>query len=359
MAELLLAEARVLLADPARAILAMAARFEDHARVARTPSCTVLESPRFGRMELKADGGHLVVACTCETASALAFAKMAAADAIERAAVADCPPFSWSGALSGSRALPFFREMTVVSAAPVTPHMRRVVLAGDAAHFASDSLHVRVLIPPAGRAPVWPHADPTGRMVWPKAPDALTPRVYTVRHVDTSRGEIAIDVVLHAGAATPGADWARGARPGDRVGLLGPGGAPFVPAGFTILAGDETALPAIARILENLPAGVRAVVRVEVEGAPDIQPLRSRAALDVDWLCRNGRPAGTTPLIEDAVRAISMPEDGSDVRVFAGCEQSAARRLRTYLTRDAGLDKGRLSVAAYWRLGHQGVDIGE
>lgn len=262
-------------------------------------------------------------------------------------------------ARAGSRVLPFFREMTVARAHPVTPRMRRVVLAGDAVHFDAASLHVRVLIPPAGRPPVWPHADEAGRMVWPKGGDTLVPRVYTVRALDRARGEIALDVALHDGAATPGADWARGARPGDKVGLLGPGGAPFLPAAFTLFAGDETALPAIARMLEGLPATARAVVRIEVEDAGEEQPLRSRAALDVRWLHRSGAQAGASELIEAAVRAVELPRDHASVRVFAGCEQAAARRLRAYLTREAGLDKGRMSVAAYWRLGHEGVDIGE
>lgn len=359
MDDLLKAEARVPVGDPAAAIAAIATRLADRAAVEWTPAGAVLDSPRFGRMALAADGGLLVIACACATPSALSHAKMAAADAIARHAGPDHPAFAWTGADAGSRVLPFFREMTVASAHPVTPRMRRVVLAGDAAHFDAASLHMRVLIPPAGRPPVWPHADEAGRMVWPKGADALVPRIYTVRALDRARGEIALDVALHDGASTPGADWARGARPGDRVGLLGPGGAPFVPAAFNLFAGDETALPAIARMLEALPADTRAVARIEVEDAGEEQPLRSPAALDLRWLHRSGAPAGTSGLIEAAVRAVTIPPDPSGVRVFAGCEQATARRLRAHLVREAGLDKSRMSIAAYWRLGHEGVDIGE
>lgn len=363
MADTLKSEARVILADPGAAVAAFAARFSDHARLERAPAGTVIESPRFGRMDLSAEAGVLVIACASPTPSALAYARMAAADVLdgilERVAPPDRPRLAWTGAAAGAGALPFFREMTIVEAHAITPRMRRVVLAGDAAHFDTGALHARVLIPPAGRPPVWPHADEAGRMVWPTGADALVARVYTVRSVDRAGGTIAIDVVQHAGTRTPGADWARGVLPGDRVGLLGPGGAPFVPGDFNLFAGDETALPAIARMLERLPPQARAVACIEVADAGEEQALPSPAALDLRWLHRAGAPAGTTGLIEAAVAAVALPADGAGIRVFAGCEQATARRLRAHLTRTAGLPKDRLSIAAYWRLGHEGVDIGE
>ncbi|MEP9349428.1 siderophore-interacting protein [Xanthobacter sp. KR7-225] len=363
MAELMEAEARVPLTDPEAALAALADRFAGDAEVVRTAAGAVVASPRFGRLSLATKSGVLVIACACPTASALAYAKMATADALARIPGA-APAFAWTGAGAGGGAPAFFRELAVVRAHPVTPRMRRVVLAGDAAHFDAAALHVRVLIPPPGRAPVWPRADAMGRLVWPQGADALVPRVYTVRAVDRARGEIAIDVALHDGAATPGADWARNARPGARVGLLGPGGAPFVPAAVNLFAGDETALPAIARMLEALPARigtVRVEARcvIEVADAAEEQPLRSPAALAVRWLHRGGAPAGTTDLIEAGLRGEAFPTDRSKMKVFAGCEQALARRLRTHLLQDRGLHKSQIAVAAYWRRGHEGVDISD
>lgn len=361
MPELLHAEARIPLADPAAAVAAFAARFADQADVAHTPDGATVESPRLGRLALSAAPGVLVISCTCPTASALSFAKMAAADALLPLAGGTQAAFAWTGAGAGGGPLPFFRELKVARAFDVTPGMRRIVLAGDAAHYDTASLHVRVLIPPPGRAPVWPHADAMGRMVWPQGADALVPRVYTVREVDPARGEIAIDVALHAGPDAPtgpGAAWARAALPGARVGLLGPGGAPFVPGAFNLLAGDETALPAIARILARLPAEARALALIEVADAREEQALRSPAALEVRWLHRGGAPAGTTQAIEAAVAAVALPTDMQTIRVFAGCEQAAARRLRAFLAA-RGLDKRQIQVAAYWRRGHEGVDIGD
>jgi NADPH-dependent ferric siderophore reductase len=246
--------------------------------------------------------------------------------------------------------------MTVRGASQVTPRMRRVVLAGDAAHFAQGGLHVRVLIAPPGRAPVYPHAGADGRIVWPAGEDALAPRVYTVRSVDVDRGEIAIDVVLHEGSA-PGSDWAMRAAAGERVGLLGPGGAGLAIAERYIIAGDETALPAIARMLEALPAEAKAVVRIEVADAAEEQPLPTSADVDLAWLHRGGAAAGTTALLDEAVRAIPWRDAGTSVFAWAGAEQATARRLRAYFTKERGLAPAQRSIAAYWRRGHEGVDV--
>ncbi|WP_454918342.1 DUF2218 domain-containing protein [Xanthobacter sediminis] len=354
MADLLHAEARVPLADPAAVLAALAGRFADHAEVTPCAEGTQVAHDRFGTVVLTAEADALLLRCASPTAAALSFAKMAAAEALA-ALAPERPTFTWRGD-GGEAGLPFFREMAVADAFAVTPLMRRVVLKGDAAHFAAGGLHVRLLIPPRGRAPVWPRAGVDGRMVWPEGPDALVARVYTVRAVDRDRGEVAIDVALHDG---PGARWACAAAPGDTVGLLGPGGATPAPAPWQLYAGDETALPAIARLLEALPAAARAVVRIEVAGPAEAQELPSPASVDLRWLYRAGAPAGTTTLLDDALAAVDFPGDAANVRVFAGCEQATARRLRAQMLRRAGLDRTRCAIAAYWRLGHAGVDVGD
>lgn len=357
MADALVAHARLRIAEPRQAIAALGIHFSGHAAVVETPRGAVLEAPRFGRLTLSADGPYLLAECESPNASALAFLKMYTAEGLCQKLGAAAAGLRWSG--DGVGTLPFFREMRVVRTEAVTPLVRRVVLCGDAAHFASSGgLHVRVLIPPAGRDPVWPVAGGDGRMVWPKDGDALIPRVYTVRRVDLERGEIAIDVVLHAGASTPGADWARGARAGDMVGLLGPGGAAPEPAPWMLLAGDETALPAIARVLETLPRETQAVVRVEVQDQAEIQALPSPAGLDLRYLLRGPAEPGCAALLETAVCDIMLPANPADIRVFVACEQAEARRIRGRLAA-AGLGKDRSMVAAYWRRGHAGVDIGE
>lgn len=347
--------ARLTVTDPPALIRALGAHFADHASVTPTETGAVLEAEKFGRLTLCAEGDTLTAECESPTESALAFLKMYTAEGLIEHAGGEASGLAWSGETAG--VLPFFREMRVARTEAVTPLMRRVVLAGDAGHFqASDALHVRVLIPPAGRAPVWPHAGADGRIIWPPAPDALVPRVYTVRRVDLARSEIAIDVVLHGGASTPGADWARGAAPGDVVGLLGPGGAAPAPAPVMLLAGDETALPAIARCLETLPAGTHAIVRLEVQDEQEIQPLPSPATLDLRYLLRGTAEPGCSSLLDAAIAELDLAPHLGTLRAFVACEQAEARRIRARLAA-AGVPKDRRLVAAYWRRGHAGVDI--
>lgn len=354
------AETRIAHAAPGWLLERLCADLDEQMIRARTDTGVLVEG-WFGRINLSLDAADaLRVRGASPGEDTLSVLRMFVAERIHTVMGAEAPSFVWHGDGAGSRALPYFREMRVVRAFQVTPLMRRVVLAGDAAHYAGPGLHVRVLIPRAGRTPIWPHAAPDGRMVWPSGEDALVPRVYTVREVDVARGEIAIDVVLHDGASTPGADWARGVRPGDPVGLLGPGGAGLPLASWHLIAGDETALPAIARMVASLPAGVQAVVRIEVAGEAERQPLTSAARLDVEWLHRDGAAPGTTNLLEQAVQKVARPlVDPEDCHVWAACEQRATRRLRTYATGALGIRKSRCAIAAYWRLGHQGVDVGE
>ncbi len=357
MPEQLEARASVPMAQPASIIAALNGRFADYAEVSAQHEGAQIAHARFGRIALQAQAQSLELVCTAPTSTALSLGKMAMAEALADLMGADAPAFVWSGADAGARALPFFREMEVVRAWNITPLMRRVVLRGDAAHFSGPGLHVRVLIPPKGRAPVWPHADEGGRMVLPKGADALIARIYTVRAFDLERGEVMIDVALHEGHATPGATWARVAQAGDCVGLLGPGGGAPEPAPWQLFLGDETALPVIARLLETLPEEVHAVVRIEVANAAEEQPLPTRARLDLKWLHRADAEAGTTSLLEDAMQQVHFPQDLAGVRLFAGCEQAIARRLRNRAIKTIGIEKKHASIAAYWRLGHEGVDV--
>lgn len=147
--------------------------------------------------------------------------------------------------------------------------------------FVEGGLHARLLIPPKGREPVWPHTEPDGRLHWPKGNDALTIRAYTIRSINLDRGEMNIDFVVHEGDDVPGATWALTARPGDPAGLIGPGGGGVPAARKLILAGDETALPAIARIAASVPADAELRILLEVADKQEEQPLTSSASMDV------------------------------------------------------------------------------
>ncbi len=230
-----------------------------------------------------------------------------------------------------------------------TPHLVRVVLGGDGlAGFDpqfSDS-YVKLLLPPAGA----PYAAPFDvEEVQRTQPPELWPstRTYTVREWDPAAGELTLDLVVH-GDEGRAASWARAARPGDVVHLLGPGGAytPSADADWHLLVGDETALPAIAASLARLPAGARAQVFVEVADAAEEQPLPVPPGVQLEWVHRAGAPG--TALVA-AVCAADLP--AGSVHVFVHGEAGCVRELRRFLRADRVVPRELFSVSGYWRQG--------
>jgi NADPH-dependent ferric siderophore reductase len=144
------------------------------------------------------------------------------------------------------------------------------------------------------------------------------------------------------------------ARPGDIVGITGPGGGETPAADWYLLAGDETAVPAISRILADLPASAQAVVRIEVADAAEEQPLASAANVDLAWLHRGEAAPGTSPLLEETVRGIAIPDDGRRVFAWAACEHRTFRAIRKFMRGERGLTRDQHMVAAYWRRGFDG-----
>lgn len=356
-APLLRARARVPLPDPDAMLHRLCEHFVAHGVVTRRERGGRIEN-QFGHAELELEAGALRIEAAGVDRTALYVVKMALAEHIFEMADGEPPAFQWTGDADAEAGIPFFREMTVRGARNVTRSMRRVTLAGaDVEHFASGGLHARVLMPPAGREPRWPIAAADGRVIWPKGKDELTGRVYTIRRVDPERGELDIDVVLHDDPGAPGSNWAATAAPGDRVGLMGPGGGEIVTADWYLLAGDETALPVIARIAESLPPTAKATALIEVEAAADEQPLTSAADIETTWLHRGDAAPGTTRLLETAIRDVTWPAPGVAAYALVGCEQAAARSIRILLRKERGMGKKESLVAAYWRRGTSGGEV--
>lgn len=216
----------------------------------------------------------------------------------------------------------------MLRAEPLTPRMRRVVLGGAG-----------VAVPPAG-----PHV----KLFW-SARDGRPPgtRTYTVRA--WRGGEMTLDVLLHGGAGVA-APWAATAAPGDPVEVVGTGGLDARPAGWYLLAGDESALPGIATVLERLPAGSRGHALVEVAGAQDRLDLPAPPGVQVRWLLREDRPAGDAALLAEAVREAGFPADG-DGFVWLGAESGVVRQLRGHLRGTLGLRRTQLLAQGYWKRG--------
>jgi NADPH-dependent ferric siderophore reductase len=218
------------------------------------------------------------------------------------------------------------RRVRVLETRTLTPPMIRVVVGGEElAGFGAGAFtdhYVKLRITPRGE-------------------DETRTRTYTVRDWDAEQGRLTIDFVHHGdhGVAGP---WAASARPGDELLLLGPGGAytPDPDAGWHLLAGDASVIPAIAASLRRIPAGVPVHVLIEVDGPEEEQPLETPGDLRLQWLHGSDRVA-------DAVAALDFPP--GTVHAFVHGEASAVREIRRHLLVDRGLPREALSISGYWK----------
>lgn len=243
----------------------------------------------------------------------------------------------------------------------ITVGMRRVTLTGDQLGsftsngfaqppFRSDGFDddIKLVFPyPGEREPVLP-IQRDGSIEFPKDRRPLS-KSYTVRHWNPQTGELDVDFVRHGtGVATT---WALRCSPGDRIHVAGPARSGLFPLGvdWILVAGDDTALPAIARLLEDAPAGQRMQVFIEIPGPDHEQDLKTDADAVVTWLHRGDAEAGTTTLLADAVRGTEWWS--GEVFAWVAGETLSIKPIRRFLKEDRGLDREHIEVTGYWRRG--------
>ena len=226
------------------------------------------------------------------------------------------------------------RVLEVARVDTLTPHFRSIVFKGDSlVDFVSASFddHVKFMLDL----------------------DSATPamRDYTPRRFDRDARELTIEFALHGDG--PVAEWASQARPGQLVTIGGPKGSMIVPTDYTwhLLCGDETALPAIARRLEELPADARVFVFAQVDDPADRRDFVHAAHVTTRWLDR-------AESLIDAVRDFALP-DGEGYAWCAG-EAATMATLRRILVDEKGHDRHAIRAAAYWKQGasahHENLD---
>jgi NADPH-dependent ferric siderophore reductase len=233
-------------------------------------------------------------------------------------------------------------------------------------------------------------------------------RTYTVRALRPELHEVDVDFVLH-GATGPASAWAERAATGDEVVLIGPnarfpgptGGFEWHPptdASCLLLAGDETAVPAICAIVETLLTGQRARVLLEVPTAEDALNVAAPAGVEVTWLPRRSADGSATAprgaLLTAAVVAAvddlgdvlapgpaaelddvdvdadilwevpveeSLPRRSSGIRssgvrssgmyAWLAGEAGVVKGLRRHLVQERGIDRRSVAFMGYWRDG--------
>lgn len=255
----------------------------------------------------------------------------------------------------------------VVRREQLTDHMVRLVLGSNGANgfdtFSpnefSDAYVKIAIVPESVDVAALPKPLTLDSFQELPAEQRPTVRTYTVRSIDTERGEITIDFVVHGeqGVAAP---WAAAVQPGQPAYLMGPSGAyaPDPAADWHLLAGDEAAVPAISAALEVLPDNAIGKVFLEVAGPGDEIELSAPDGVEVTWIHRGGRAdlvgddhAGdNAPLIAAVKEAAWLP---GQVQVFIhGEAQAVMHNLRPYIRKERGVPaKWAASISGYWRRG--------
>jgi NADPH-dependent ferric siderophore reductase len=232
------------------------------------------------------------------------------------------------------------RQLNVTRVDQLAPKMVRVVLQGDdLPGFTSLGFddHVKIFFPCAPDSPL---------------PEPIM-RDFTPRRYDPDTGELWIDFCLHE--TGPASDWASQVAVGQELTVAGPRGSAVIPLegiDVHLLVGDATALPAIGRRLEELPAHGRALVVLDTEGEADGYPLTSAAQLEVVKVPRGDTATGADRIIE-VLRNLRIPTGSCFCWVAA--ESHVARAIRHYLLSERGIDKRWIKAAGYWRRGAVGT----
>ncbi|WP_285657718.1 siderophore-interacting protein [Actinomycetospora sp. NBRC 106375] len=245
------------------------------------------------------------------------------------------------------------RRVQVVETLDVTPRIRRVRLAGDLHDLpvAGPTDHAKLFFPPApGEEPPEPHFSARG-LVAPPAGAPRPYREYTLRRLDPAAGTVDVDLVRHGGGLA--GTWAEDPR--GALWLYGPRSSAVVaPRDWYLLGGDETALPALARWIDQLPT-VPVHVVVEVADAAEEAYLGDLPEhVTVDRRHRDGAAPGTTTLLDDAVAAFVAP--AGEGFAWMGAEAGALRPVRRRLR--ALLPTAAVDLDGYWRRGVAGTGLG-
>ncbi|RXS85966.1 siderophore-interacting protein [Streptomyces sp. TM32] len=254
-----------------------------------------------------------------------------------------------------SRKKPTVHRARVRRTERLTPHMVRVVLGGEGpaelAEFSAGEYadhYIKLIFPVPGVQYPEPFDIAQIRADFPRTRWPRT-RTYTVRAWDAGSRELTVDFVVHGDEGLAG-PWAAAAQPGDEVLFLGPGGAyaPDADADWHLLAGDESALPAIAASLARMPSGAQVHAFIEVAGPQERQDLTAPADAEIHWLYRGDAPVGRE--LVAAVRALEFP--AGQVQAFVHGEAGFVKELRRLLRVERDVPREALSISGYWRAGH-------
>jgi NADPH-dependent ferric siderophore reductase len=230
------------------------------------------------------------------------------------------------------------RNLTVTGVEQLTPNMRRIHFTSPELHdFDSGSHddHIKLLLPAADGS------------------DQICMRDYTPRAFDPEARTLVLDFALHE--AGPATAWALSARLGDSLEIGGPRGSTVVTDDFDwyLLIGDETALPAIGRRLEELRAGVPVVTVIVVDSPAEHETFDTRADWRPIWVSREGGSRTDGEALIGALAGRALP--AGEGYIWIAAEALAARAVRAHVTDVLGHPPAWLRSSGYWVRGEPGA----
>lgn len=244
------------------------------------------------------------------------------------------------------------REIAVKKISPLGAAMRRFILAGDQLE---EDFPYYPLAPIDHVKLAFPHPE-TGTIILPEfgengprtRADGLIPltRDYSVRKFDIETKELTIDFVLHDHG--PAGRWAKNAKVGDPIGVIGPRGSRIYSPDFDsyVFLSDLTGLPALSRWLEEIPRGKDTLGVVSVDSIRDVIPVRGPGHTQIQW----HYPPETTDRLLNAVKSL----DSDLLRrsyIWGGGEAGELARIRRYLVRELGVSSKQVDLDGYWKVG--------
>ncbi|RNE48369.1 siderophore-interacting protein [Corynebacterium alimapuense] len=241
-------------------------------------------------------------------------------------------------------------EATVTGTTRLSPDLIRLSLNAPGLvgkDLAFSDHYIKLIFVPEEADYAWPFDIVEIRENLPRELHPVT-RTYTLRRVDTLTGDFEVDFVTHGDEGLAG-PWSQRAEEGDTIAFLGPGGAwaPDSDYEHFVLAGDETAAPALAAAVEKLPEGASAEVYVEIANAKTKFSMPERENVNIHWVYRDGATPGTALSAE--VRSAGIPQQRTSWFIHGVAEM--IRELRRFLFVDGGVDKADVSISGYWRIG--------
>ncbi|WP_395713633.1 siderophore-interacting protein [Reyranella sp.] len=287
-------------------------------------------------------------------------------------------------------------DVTLLHSARLSPSLCRFTFGGaDVVNMrtCAPDQRIKVFFPDAAGKP--PSLSPDTWLADYQAmrsADRPPRRTYTIRGLRSSDCEVDIDFVLH-GSTGPASRWALSAVPGDKLQIVAPdatyagdpGGYEWRPPAQLdrlLLLADETALPAVAGILEDLACTARpptTLVHLEVPTVGDCLALPTWPSLRLHWAVREGSPCAVGDFLIDAARTAEAipsvrtssagasladvdvdrtilwetqapPQDGG-FYAWVAAEAGAVKNIRRLLLEERGLPRSATNLMGYWRLG--------